>query len=503
MKTQIIRLETHDDFISARDKMGWSQTGRILLVYPKQVHVLNRQLDLTLLQRHSRSLGAQLALVTEDPEVIYQAKKIGIPVFRDVQKAQKTAWRTSRKSRRPRYPASRNIEVKNRLESLRQAVASSKPELLSNPALRLIIFTIGVLALLSIAAVLLPEANITIDPKIEQQELILTIQAHKEVESVNFSGKIPTHTVKVEVEGRSSIPSHGIVRVPDGYARGRILFTNLTDRIIFVPAGTVVRSVTDPPIRFATSTNVQVPAGVGNTTSVSIQAIDPGSSGNVDPETLVAIEGEAGANLTANNPQPTQGGSDRILTIATRADREQLFDQLQNQLQGTALEEMHTQIAPGDILFTPTITLSQVVEQIYEPAPDLPGDTLNLSLRLEFQAEYASQADIERLATYLLDANTPEFYQVIPGTLSIKSLSPPTVDDDGKIQLRILAERQIRAVIPDSQAINLTLGQPPESAVRNLQTNLPLASNPLIQISPRWWPRLPILPFRVVITTSG
>ena len=73
MKTQILRLEPHDDFISARDKMGWSQTERILLVWPEGGHILVRRLDLTLLQRKSTSLGAQLALVCDDANVRYYA----------------------------------------------------------------------------------------------------------------------------------------------------------------------------------------------------------------------------------------------------------------------------------------------------------------------------------------------------------------------------------------------------------------------------------------------
>ena len=38
MKEQILHLDAHDDFISARDKMGWAQTGRVLLVWPDLVY---------------------------------------------------------------------------------------------------------------------------------------------------------------------------------------------------------------------------------------------------------------------------------------------------------------------------------------------------------------------------------------------------------------------------------------------------------------------------------
>jgi hypothetical protein len=69
MKTQVLQLDPHDDIISTRDKLGWKQTGRILLVWPRKGHVLTRRLDLVLLARHTASLGAQLALITRDPQV--------------------------------------------------------------------------------------------------------------------------------------------------------------------------------------------------------------------------------------------------------------------------------------------------------------------------------------------------------------------------------------------------------------------------------------------------
>ena len=82
MKTQIIQLEPHDDVISTRDKMGWDKAGRILLVWPDRGQVLNRPLDLVLLQRYSATLGAQLALVSTDPQVHQEAAALGLPVFK-------------------------------------------------------------------------------------------------------------------------------------------------------------------------------------------------------------------------------------------------------------------------------------------------------------------------------------------------------------------------------------------------------------------------------------
>ena len=79
MKTQIIHLEPHDDIISTRDKMGWGKTRRILLVWPTRGQILTRKLDLQLLLRQAQTAGEQLALVTYDPDVLFNASRAGDP----------------------------------------------------------------------------------------------------------------------------------------------------------------------------------------------------------------------------------------------------------------------------------------------------------------------------------------------------------------------------------------------------------------------------------------
>src|SRR5512144_2386422 len=93
MKTYIVQLEDHDDVISARDKISWSKARRILLVWPGKGRVLERRVDLLLLQRHSHQLGAQLAFATRSREVRAHARELGIPVFPNAVIAQQLAWR--------------------------------------------------------------------------------------------------------------------------------------------------------------------------------------------------------------------------------------------------------------------------------------------------------------------------------------------------------------------------------------------------------------------------
>ena len=99
MKTTVIHLDQYDDINSARDKIRWGEAGRILLVRPANEPLLNRRLDLIMLRRECEELGAKVAVVSRDPDVRYNAPRLGIPVYKNIQKAQDTAWRVPRRFR--------------------------------------------------------------------------------------------------------------------------------------------------------------------------------------------------------------------------------------------------------------------------------------------------------------------------------------------------------------------------------------------------------------------
>src|SRR5512146_2372941 len=92
MKTQIIALEAHDDFISVRDRMSWAKSPRILLVWPKYEKITLRAADLRILQQHAATLGAEMGVVTRRGDVRRDAERFGIPVFGSAAAAQRQAW---------------------------------------------------------------------------------------------------------------------------------------------------------------------------------------------------------------------------------------------------------------------------------------------------------------------------------------------------------------------------------------------------------------------------
>lgn len=502
MKTQILRLDPHDDIISARDKMGWSQTGRILLVWPDRGQVLARRIDLTLIQRHSQKLGAQLALVTHDSNVIYYADLLGIPVYKSIQQAQKIHWRVERRRKRSNQSALDQSRPRPDRETLRQDARPPTSELVTQSGVRLWAFTLGVIALLAIAAVLYPQADIHLKAATQTQEAIIDIRSGSDILKVAISGAIPAHWTKVIVEGRDSTLTQGSIRLPQEYATGQIALTNLTESLITVPADTMIRTLDDPPVRFATTREGVVPAGVGKILTLPIKAVAPGSSGNLPAGSLIAIEGQPGANLNANNRSSTHGGSDQAMAVATQHNRDSLYKSLEASLRQTAIEELQSDLPEGNLLFTSTITISEVLEARYDPAENIPSDQVSLNLRIEYQALQVAREDLYQLAASTLDAGLPLGYVPANDNLQTSNISYPVLNSENVARWKLRASRLIKSELAAAQAINMVLGQPPSTASRRLAASLPLAEKPNIDIHPSWWPRLPILPFRIHISSD-
>jgi hypothetical protein len=494
MKTQILQLEPHDDVISTRDKMGWSQTSRILLVWPGRGRILTRRLDLELLLRHSRALGGQMALVTRDSQVRFHAKQLGIHVFTSVRQAQNTRWKR---------PYRRGITSKWKAEQGHHDIPAP-PDRSGNaaglsPLARLGIFSLGVLALLSIAAVLLPSAEVTLTPETQLQEIGLPVEASTSVDRVNLSGLIPIRRMNVVLEGRDSLSPTGEIQIPEHRSTGRVEFTNLTDREISVPAGTVV-STPGASIRFTTDQAGQVPAGPGKTLSLPVTAMAPGSMANLPAGRIKGIEGPLGLNLVVTNPSATRGGSDHISPAPTPLDRTRLSNRLLATLMESAESETQNMLKPSDLLLGLAAAPSQILEETFDPPGDQPANQLVLTLRAEFQARIISGEDLEELATAALDANMPPGYSAQPDSLEIEHQTFPTLEDDGSAHWELRAHRSIVAELAESQALAAAMGLSPTQAAQRLQQNLPLESPPRISLVPTWWPRLPFLPFRIHIS---
>lgn len=520
MKTQVLHLEPHDDVISICDKMGWGQTGRVLLVWPQEERgsqspharntdgpYLERRLDLVLLQRRAAEIGAQLALVTHDPLIQAEARDQGLSYFESIRKAQNVRWHSPRRRKFRRRNASHPDWA-----SWRQQVHPKRTSWLEHPVMRFGLILLAVAALLALVAAFVPSAQVRLTPAVIPQEITIPIRANPLAESFNLAGEVPARHVTVIVEGQGVLTTTGSVSVPVAQAVGTILFTNLTELAVGVPTGTIVTTEGDSPIRFATASGGAIPAGVGHSISLPVRAVQPGLSGNLPGGSIQAIEGPLSFQLTVTNPRPTAGGAEVSVAAPADADRIRLYNQLVASLRQKARQQLEAGLAPGDVLLTTSPVLSDTLQKIYLPDSALPAEQISLTLRLEFEASLVSGNDLRALATALLDASLPQGYSAPPGRLQeeeaagpsypveIERLTEPKMEG-ASAHWQLRARRSLVAQIAPAEVSAICLGQPPAEALRQLQEQLPLARPAQIVLEPPWWPRLPLAPFRLTVLT--
>jgi hypothetical protein len=498
MKTQVIKLDSHDDVTSVRDKMSWAKAERILLVFPRHARILVRPLDLRLLRRHADTLGAQLGIVSGNPDQRRSAEELIIPAFARIASAQRKPWE---RENAPEKPVRRN-EAPDLLK-MRHAAFPSEAAWRSNLGLRFLFFTVAVLAILAVLSLFIPSATIILNLASGMQSLTLKVSASREVTTVNLAGSLPARVSSLIVEQSKTIPVTGKVAVPDAHAHGLATFRNLTNTLTGIPAGTVIRNLSSPPVRFVTTIDTVVAAGIDKKVDVPIQAVDGGTVGNLPAEALVSFEGELGTSLAVVNSTPTTGGSDLNALIQTASDRADLRAALLAEILVNCGTNIQQNLKHGDVYFPGTLDGSQVLSETFFPAADQSGNTLSLTLRVQCQAQYAAQSDLNTLSQISMDANLPKGYAPPSKDLTMSPTRTPFTGADGVTHWEMQVQRIVQASLDQLNVVELSAGRRPAEAIRQLKKSLALAESPVVQLKPAWWPWLPLIPFRITVSAGN
>ena len=491
MKTQIITLESHDDLISVRDKFSWAKTPRILLVWPKYEKVTLRLLDLKVLQRHADSLGAQLGLVTRRANVRRDAESLGIPVFESTTTAQKDAWPESApRSRRIPKPPRRNLrEVR---DSIYEKEASWRTSLLG----RVLTFTAGVVAVLTIAGLFVPHAALTLYPEAQTQSVVIPVSASQSVDSVSVTGAIPARVLSVIVSAEKSLTATNKIAVPKSKSHGVARFKNLGQGEVVIPAGTVV--LTQSSVRFITLHETRLPAGIDEFVDMPIEALEPGVQGNVSAGEITIVEGPLGLYVTAANPGPVTGGTDVQVVGATDNDRSKLSEEVFENLRQSAEKQIRAQIEDNDLFLADTFEAANILQEEFDPPVGQAGSTLLLKMEIEFTARYISASDLEQLSQSTLNASILEGFFPF-GNAILKPLAEPSTDSSGITHFDLLVARTLLRKVDQTQVFSMIRGHNPQRARAELLDGLSLRKAPDVTVAPSWWPWLPLIPFNISV----
>ncbi len=495
MRIQIIQLENYDDVISTRDKLSWAKTARVLLVWPKGGKLLRRRLDLVILLRASQSLGTHLGLITHDREVRMNAGKVGIPVFSSVKQAQRGIWRRGRGV----APRVQREHPQPDLKALRGQTRFEWPLWMQRAPVRLGFFSIGILSVLLLVLAFLPSASIIVVPNTQLQQMTLPVTASRDVKMVNITGNLPVHSITSIVLGQKQAKTSGEVEIPDGFATGEVQFTNLTDQTLTVAEGTTLQSIENDRQRYVVMQAGNVAAGAGKTLILPVRAISPGENSNVVVGEIQAIEGPLGLSLRVNNLTPIRGGHNQRSSGVSQDDLITLKQQLQDELQASVIREMESRLLEGDRLVPKTVKIKNILEEQSEPEVNQSGDTLSLSMRIEFSGAYISGADLNSFSSAAMDVALPAGYQPVSGSFQLDGIGIPELKEDLTIRWNISAHRILRRNLSEDQLVNLVAGLTPEQARQRLTREVSLGGEPRFLLNPKWWPSLPIFPFRIAV----
>lgn len=494
MKTYVIQLDSHDDMLTARDKIAWCRAPRVLLVLPERGRSFRSRVELQILQRYSLDHGAQLGLVTKRAEIQDHARDLGIPVFDTVKTARLSSWRRRKKT--IRKPDTGRMS----LAELRATVHANRGLSTWN-GLRLPAFVVGLLAVIALALFFLPGAKIRMQMAEHQQSLQLSVWANPNIPAPNLSGGVPAHEIVNVVEQNGEISSSGALPIADSPARGAILLTNLTDHEVTVPEGTIVVTLSDPPVRFRTLSVASLSTGKDNSAPVNIEAVMPGASGNVAAGVIAAMEGMVGLQVKIENPEPTTGGSDRQSPAPTERDYLRLKESLLKNARQAALEKMEKELASDQVVLPASLEIGKVIEEQFEPAIGQPGDRLRLLLKMEVKGWYVSRKDVESVVWSAMDASLEPGFEGRPDSLAITPVGEPE-SQGSNVRWEVLAVRQVRSGWSQERLLSAVLGKTTSEATENLETAFRTQVKPQVETWPSWWPRLPFLPFRIQVEVS-
>ncbi|MCX6054680.1 MAG: baseplate J/gp47 family protein [Chloroflexi bacterium] len=497
MKTTVIQLEPHDDLVSIKDKMSWNLSPRIVLVWPKRGKVLNHLIDLSLINRAASSYGAQLALVVHDAVIRENAIVLDIPVFPSVPKAERNLWNKITKMGHGKTTAKGLISFLDRRDDLRED--SSQRD--SGSSTRIISILISLVALTGLFFFLVPSANIHIDPRITSQTKEIKVFLSPGISSINPSGGIPAFEKRIEVSAEQGLASSGVSKIPTKKAAGEVIFENLSDQPVVIPAGSVVTTEDPEGPKYVTVGEILLPAEKADA-SCPVEAVLAGEDGNTEKGRIVSLEGEMGSLVSVSNEKPVTGGESLIASSPNETDYAQLEKKLLEEIKEQATLLFISEMKDGEILVPESIAIEKILKnQRINPVGD-PSDEARLRLTGRFIALSFLKTDEITILSMVLDGSLQDGFRPVGKTIEIERVGDIHMEQ-GRPTWLIRGSRDIiPAWDPDELAFVL-VGKPKEEAQKIIAESVNQSRPAEISLLFNWWKRMPFLSSQIHFTGAG
>ena len=362
------------------------------------------------------------------------------------------------------------------------------------------------------AYLLLPSARIVVTPRPERVgPLQITVVADPHATAPSGTTPvIPAKLVTIPVAVNATFPATG-KRVALTKATGSVTFANLdptsSNRI---PSGSIVRTASG--VRFRTTMAVPVPKAeqIGiltfpSSASVKVEAVDGGTDGNVDHDTIVIVpSGENEQFLKMTNPQATSGGNRQEFTGITQKDVDSAVAALNTSLQAALQAAIAdpSLATGGATVFPSTGTLGASTPTV--PPKTLVGQevaTFDLGLSATGTVITADTVPVAAIAEAQLRAAVKPGYELVAGSMDVKvgagvavgqTVSFPVTAaaqqianlDPALLRAKILGKpvNEAKAILAPYGQVELTVSPDWTGSVPNFESRVDLTIQHAVQI---------------------
>ncbi len=502
---QVIYLELEDDLPAIRDLLEGAQAKRVLLVVPKASRIFHEPINLRVLRRYASNLALDVALITRDGRTRQLAKAEGIAILSSTRRGQRGRWRSGT----PRRSSAERAAVA-RVDGLRAGRGDigygDVAIVWIGRVLAVALFVFLLLLVLGMAALLVPEASVTLVPYREVVEASLQVRADPEVEKPSLTDlTIPARIIEAEVEQTGEIATISRKDAPDAPGTGVITFINQAAAPLEILPGAIVRTATGTTVRFRTVTTATLESGVGATAEAEIEALEPGPVGNVDKATITEVE-TAGlrGRVRVINEQPTQGGGVKQVGVVTRADMDRLKAQLLQQLQQRAYMELQNQLGEQEFLPADSMT-TEIMAEVYDQFLDAEADVLHLQMRILATGTAVDRANANLLAYEALKERIPATYELQSAEITFGLDEENVRMESRSVLVDVTASAPLVVDIDRGAVRSAVAGLKADEAEQVLVESFALDAQPAVEVQPEWikrWEwldRVPLLSFRIQV----
>jgi hypothetical protein len=517
--TEIYQISPEASLEGLRRALGRWRGKRVALLLPEGWLELDNVARLRLLQRQAIVQQVDLALITRQRATRKAAKQVGIPVFNDADGASSDRWHMEpllppidpQQPDRdlPEPPPGRRADEVERLArpTLRQArQARIRKEMhyrKPSPvwlrwAGNVLLGALIVAALAAFSYYVLPAATVTVTPGRLPLRTNLNMQAVVGLTAPDPQARqLPARAIKADLVETGTVPTTGSSQKATDRAAGEVVFSNLGSAPVNIPTGTSVSTSTGTPVEFRTTRDALLESGVGTRVTVPVEAVEPGTIGNVRPNTINTVNGSLRFRVRVGNAAGTFGGGSTLTPVVTQADRDQLAAVLLDQAEQKAYDSLKAQLEPGEWL-PPESVQTFVVAQSFDQYND--EESLNLSgtLRVLAQGLAVNENQASAIILRAVEQEVPANARLVAESLAV-SRQPGAEFLNNSVSFTMTVNADYTTPIDAGEVRDAILGQAPEVAVETIKSRWMLEGEPDIYLDPAWKGTLPDISSRIQV----